>query len=342
MGNNGRVQAALSVVNAGGVVNGPEFVNSPANLAVIPVPTGAINLPRGSAAPGNVNINIASDSITLAPGNYVVANLNVNYMGTWNGWLSVPCTPFNQLPSELQRFPYIGGGQGVIPGYLNGGINEYGTMPGIHTADANGLKFGQVETTVVNIAPSTPNQPAEDDFCFNLQPGFCSSAHSTPNTFSVQLNTNPFLATTGPANFLFGAAAHPGWVAGDQGWVQFTLQSAGSAKTFSVCVWQIDFTQGKQFTLAANNAYTPQCLQTNGIQKFSAQGRDLKPLDSASVAGSAFVDQNGTDHDLGIVAQLSWWDPTLAPNNFRGLYATVAPDLSGSGNPGTGRPQAAR
>jgi len=185
VGNNGRVQAALSVVNAGGVVNGPEFVNSPANLAVIPVPTGAINLPRGSAAPGNVNINIASDSITLAPGNYVVANLNVNYMGTWNGWLSVPCTPFNQLPSELQRFPYIGGGQGVIPGYLNGGINEYGTMPGIHTADANGLKFGQVETTVVNIAPSTPNQPAEDDFCFNLQPGFCSSAHSTPNTFSV-------------------------------------------------------------------------------------------------------------------------------------------------------------
>lgn len=444
VGSNAKIQAAGLVVDTGGVVNGTEVFHVPSSLAVVPVPAGATKLPRGATTPGNVNINTAADSITLAPGNYVVANLNVNspgaikisppgavsiwvtgslnlggaenknglpanltffmtssstvnvnsngqlfgsiyapsaavalnsavfgsvvgasvilnsgaavhydqsqacstpppvtatpprvlplppnsqgcYVGTWNGWVSVPCTPYDQLPPELQRIPYIGGGQGVIPGYLNGGINDYGPMPGVQTSDPGGLKFAEVETTVVNIAPSTPTQAAIVDDCFNTQPGFCTTAHTTANSFSVQMNTNPFVSSTGPAAFPHGAATHPGWVAGDQAWDQFTIQVGGGF--FSVCIWQNDFTQGKEFTLAANNAYIPNCVHVTGSGSLATQSRDLQPLDFVSVVGSAMLDANGTDHDLGIVVQLSFWDPAKAPDDYRGLYATVAPDL---------------
>src|SRR5208283_3646637 len=180
----------------------------------------------------------------------------------------------------------------------------------------------------VDITPSTPTTPAEEDNCFNSEPGFCTTLGTTPNQFSVQLNTNPFVAPTGPATFPMGPATEAGWVLGDQGWVQFGIQSNGSDDDFHVCIWQNDFTQGKHFTLASNHAYISNCVATaNGTQLFATQARDLKPFDSASVAGFAFVDADGTDHDLGIVATLTWWDPTKAPAGFRGLYAVVAQDL---------------
>jgi hypothetical protein len=170
----------------------------------------------------------------------------IGYNLSGEPWVSVPCTPFNQLPPSLQRIPtYVGGGESLIPGYLDGGVNAYGTMPGIQTTDPNGLKFGQVDTTVVNIAPSTPTQPAEADNCFNTEPGFCSAVATTSNTFSIQLNTNPFGAPIGPPSFPNGPATDAGWVPGDQGRVQFGLQSDGTTNTFSVCLWQNDFTPGK-------------------------------------------------------------------------------------------------
>jgi len=47
----------------------------------VPVPAGARNLPIGSSTPGSLNINTAAQSITLAPGNYVAANITVNAPG---------------------------------------------------------------------------------------------------------------------------------------------------------------------------------------------------------------------------------------------------------------------
>jgi hypothetical protein len=74
------VQAATSIMN-NGVVKGQLVPSTPAGLAVVPVPSGAIKLPLGSAAPGSLNINDSASSITLAPGNYVAANINVNFPG---------------------------------------------------------------------------------------------------------------------------------------------------------------------------------------------------------------------------------------------------------------------
>lgn len=84
VGSDGNVQAATTIVPNGGVIHGAETQSDPANLPLVPPPAGATNLPLGSASPGNLNINNASQSLTLAPGNYVVANVNVNFPGAIN------------------------------------------------------------------------------------------------------------------------------------------------------------------------------------------------------------------------------------------------------------------
>ncbi len=61
----------------GGVIHGTQTPNVAAGLAVAPVPAGATNLPLGSKTPGSLDITTVAESITLAPGNYVVANLTV-------------------------------------------------------------------------------------------------------------------------------------------------------------------------------------------------------------------------------------------------------------------------
>src|SRR5579859_4443233 len=72
--------AATTVINNGGVLDG---IIRPyaAGLSVVPVPAGATNLPLQSTRPGSLNINSASASITLAPGNYVATDVTVNFPG---------------------------------------------------------------------------------------------------------------------------------------------------------------------------------------------------------------------------------------------------------------------
>ena len=84
VGSNAIVQAATSITNNGGTVNGAQRQNSPAGLAIVPVPAGVTKLPLGSASPGSLNINTAAGSITLAPGDYVAANITVNFPGAIN------------------------------------------------------------------------------------------------------------------------------------------------------------------------------------------------------------------------------------------------------------------
>jgi hypothetical protein len=78
------VQAATTVTNNGGVIHGTVKQHTPAGLAVVPVPSGATNLPLGSKTPGTLSIGSAAQSITLAPGNYVAANVNVSAPGAIN------------------------------------------------------------------------------------------------------------------------------------------------------------------------------------------------------------------------------------------------------------------
>jgi hypothetical protein len=75
------VQAATTITNNGGVIHGTLKQHAPAGLAVVPVPSGAKNLPLGSSTPGTLSIGNAAQSVTLAPGNYVAANVNVSAPG---------------------------------------------------------------------------------------------------------------------------------------------------------------------------------------------------------------------------------------------------------------------
>ncbi|MGA2450582.1 MAG: hypothetical protein ABTD50_18095 [Polyangiaceae bacterium] len=84
VGDTGNVQAGTTIAFNGGIIAGAEIQNAPAGLVVFPVPSGATNLPLGSTAPGNVNINSEAQSLTLVPGTYVAANLNVNFPGAIN------------------------------------------------------------------------------------------------------------------------------------------------------------------------------------------------------------------------------------------------------------------
>jgi hypothetical protein len=78
------VQAATTISNNGGVVRGTLKQRAPAGFAVVPVPVGAKNLPLGARSPGWVGIGSAAESITLAPGNYVVTSLSINSPGAIN------------------------------------------------------------------------------------------------------------------------------------------------------------------------------------------------------------------------------------------------------------------
>ncbi len=78
------VQAGTTITNNGGIIHGTQKQHAPAGFAVVPVPAGARNLPLGSSSPGTLSIGSAAQSITLAPGNYVAANLNVNAPGAIN------------------------------------------------------------------------------------------------------------------------------------------------------------------------------------------------------------------------------------------------------------------
>ena len=472
VGSGALVQAATSITNNGAVVHGSLVPNAPANLSAVPVPSGAINLPLGASAPGSLNINIAADSITLAPGNYVAANINVNspgsinispvgqvhiwvtgtlnlggsenangipnnleffvtssntvnvnsggslyglidapsspvninspvfgsvigstvtlnsgaavhydgaeacppptttvltptqlppppdvrgcYVGTWNGWIAVPCTPYDELPANIRHRPYMGGGQVTIPGYLNGGTMEFGPIPGITAS--SGLKFGQVASTFVDVATDSVGNTETNVPPQSAVLSGCKNGSSTPLQVSIQANTNNFNATTGDAS-----------INGDKAWVQFAIQAqeSGSQPGFNVCIWNNDFDKGKADAdfipnpsapsctnaacepgrtcvggLCLARSYWPDCLATtnyavtvgSGGFNLAVQARQFQPLDFATVAGSAFTDANDGQADLGLVAAMSWFDPLNNNNkNYHGLYAIVTKDRYGLG-----------
>jgi alpha-tubulin suppressor-like RCC1 family protein len=145
VGDNGNVQAATTIQNNGGVIHGTETVNSPAGLAIVPVPAGATNLPLGSASPGSININNAQENITLAPGSYVVANLNVNFPGAIN--ISPPGPVFIWVTGNLN----LGGNENLngIPENLQFLVNSSGFV----NVNSNGSLFGFIYApdAVVNL-----------------------------------------------------------------------------------------------------------------------------------------------------------------------------------------------
>jgi hypothetical protein len=83
-GSYGTVRSAESIGLHGGTIYGLQIENSPAGLMDVPVPANARPLPLGASAPGNLHIHDQHDSITLPPGNYVAADIDLDFPGTIN------------------------------------------------------------------------------------------------------------------------------------------------------------------------------------------------------------------------------------------------------------------
>lgn len=84
-GSHGTIRSAESIVRHGGTIYGLQIEDSPAGLMDVPVPANAQPLPIGAHTPGNLHIHDQHDSITLPPGNYVAADIDLDFPGTING-----------------------------------------------------------------------------------------------------------------------------------------------------------------------------------------------------------------------------------------------------------------
>jgi RHS repeat-associated protein len=145
IGTSGNVRAAETIVDNGGVIHGTETPNSPADLAIVPVPTGATNLPLGSKTPGSIDITTAAESISLAPGTYVVDNLTVASPG------AITISPPGQVLIWVTGSLNLGGNEN-----LNGIPDNFEvlvTSSGPDNVNVNGEFFGFVyaPTSVLNV-----------------------------------------------------------------------------------------------------------------------------------------------------------------------------------------------
>lgn len=137
VGQRGSVRAATTITTSGtGIIQGNRVSDSPAQLAIVPVPAGARNLPLGASAPGSVNINTLGQSITLRPGSYVVNNLNVNFPG------EIRIQPVGQVNIWVKGTLNLGGNEnpGGVPGNLAFLVNSAGFV----NVNANGKLFGSI------------------------------------------------------------------------------------------------------------------------------------------------------------------------------------------------------
>jgi alpha-tubulin suppressor-like RCC1 family protein len=179
VGSQGNVRAGLTIVNNGGVIRGTLTPNSPAGLAPVPVPAGAVNLPLDAPSPGDVNINGAAESLTLSPGNYVARNVNITAGGSINlafpgplyiwvtGTLNVGGTEnAGGLPSNLQF---------LVTGTNPVSVNSGGRLFGFIYAPAAAVNVGSTIFGGVTGASVALNSGAQVHFD---QSSSCVSARS--------------------------------------------------------------------------------------------------------------------------------------------------------------------
>jgi hypothetical protein len=145
VGSSAIVRAATTITNNGAVVHGQLVSSAPSGLAVVPVPAGVTNLPLGSSSPGSLNINTAGSSITLAPGNYVAANINVNAPG------AIKISPAGQVRIWVTGTLNLGGSEN-----LNGSPHNLAflvTSSGFVNVNSGGVLYGTIyaPTSGINV-----------------------------------------------------------------------------------------------------------------------------------------------------------------------------------------------
>jgi hypothetical protein len=144
VGKDGNVVAAMTIFQNGGIIHGSETQRSPSGFVIVPVPTGAVALPLGSRAPGDVNINNAAQSITLAPGSYVARNVNVNFPG------AITISPAGSVRIWVTGGLNLGGNENLngIPANLEFLVNSAGFV----SVNSGGKLFGFIYAPTSGVA----------------------------------------------------------------------------------------------------------------------------------------------------------------------------------------------
>jgi hypothetical protein len=190
------VQAGTTISNNGGVVRGTLRPNTPAGLAVVPVASGARNLPLGSTTPGSLNISTAAQSVTLAPGDYVAANLNVNAPG------AIRISPAGEVRIWVTGSLNLGGNLNVngIPRNLtilvtsggsinfNGGGSFFGVLYApTSTVIVNSPVFGNVIGKSVTLNTGAAVHFDQSSTCAPPQTARVDQSFTTPSNLSAGL-----------------------------------------------------------------------------------------------------------------------------------------------------------
>jgi hypothetical protein len=235
IGVNGNIVAAGAITNNGGVIKGRQSPNQPSNLVLPTIPATSINLPIGSSSPGSVNINGLADSITLAPGTYVVQNMNVNFPG------AIDISAVGEVTVFVIGSLNLGGNENLNgipanltfvvtePGWVN--VNSNGTLVGNIYAPTSGINVNSTVFGSVVGGSVTLNSGAAVHFdnslvCDPSSGGPVTIAPRPPRTLPIPPKVNG--CYQGTAN----------------GWVQIPCMPAGVAPVLAIGQDEIDVPGG--------------------------------------------------------------------------------------------------
>jgi CubicO group peptidase (beta-lactamase class C family) len=208
---NGTVQAAQAIVFNGGVLNGAAVTWGPPNLSVIPIPSGATNLPLGAARPGM--INLSSGKLTLAPGNYVASSISINGPGTlavsptgpvkiWvTGSLNLGGTENgNGIPSNLTFIV-----TGSNPVNVNRGGSLYGAIfAPASQVNVNSTVYGSITGSSVTLNSGAAVHYDQNSSCVG---GACRVTGTASSAYkNIDSVVAPFLLSQGIANAQFAVS----------------------------------------------------------------------------------------------------------------------------------------
>jgi hypothetical protein len=231
-----------------------------------------------------------------------------------DSWEEVPCATKEEM-KNLRR-----------PKPADGITSTYHTIldwTGQTTSFRTPIVWGEVAVNLDN-----PDQSTENDVLGTATP--------TPNSFSIQNNTNTFVSPFSKDGYPFSSV--PGCTnsaskPGDWGWVQFTWMQSGSGAgaSGSFCIWNVDTTiSGTDQGPKCNDnfvGYMSICLTPPITDKYT-----LKPLtgngstsDVAQMIGYTYCPNSGSNAGctLYALAYLPWVEGDA------GWWLLHAPDYMG-------------
>jgi len=329
-GANGNVRAGGAIIRHGGTIRGAETQNSPAGLAVVPVPSGARPLPLGATVPGRVRIHNKHESITLRPGNYVAADIDLDSHGEINVYPAGVVNIFVTGRLSLDGDANLNGDPRILRFLVTSArevhLGRHGTLAGLIYApksevELRGTVFGSVVGSSVKLGEGSAVHYDESAVCAAPPPTTTSAVAPPPlpapppPVVGCYVNTRNGWQSTPCATkaFIDANFPHPD--------TQLTLTAAAPA---TALVWGQLATTIPQVAsennafLASTASISPLCQSTGApipnqwsIQSNTNQWSVASGTNAGNTAATQFVIQsNGSNSAICI------WNVDVSTNDY--------------------------